>query len=135
MKKKLLSYFFVLSILFLGSISVVGAQNPPNTSSTGNNFVPSSGFDLKVKLDNPLKVDTINEAITFFVNTLIKIAIPVIVIFFIWAGLKFVLARGNPTKIEEAKNMFWYTVIGTLLILGAYTITNAIVGTINTIVS
>lgn len=136
------------------------AQNPPipSTSQTGNQLTPpipstsqtgnvvtdqnstnksgqASGFLLNVKLKNPLKVDTIEDAIKFIVNTLIKIALPVIVLFFIWSGLKFVLAQGKPEEIKKAKNIFWYTIIGTLLILGAWTITNAIIGTVNSIVN
>ncbi len=78
-------------------------------------------------------MDTVQKAIKLFMDAILKIAIPFIVIFFIWSGLSFVLARGNPEKIKTAKNMFWYTIIGTLLILGAWTITNAIIGTVNSI--
>ncbi len=105
-----------------------------DTKKAVNTPGQASGFLLDVKLQNPLKVNTITEAVAFFVNTLIKIAIPFIVIFFIWAGLQFILARGNAEKIGKAKKMFLYTVIGTLLILGAWTITNAIIGTVNSIV-
>ena len=97
---------------------------------------PASGasdFNLKVRINNPLKVDTIEGAIKLFMDAVLRIAIPFIVIFFIWSGLSFVLARGNPDKIKVAKNMFWYTIIGTLLILGAWTITNAIIGTVNSV--
>ncbi|MBP6857776.1 MAG: hypothetical protein KBC11_01085 [Candidatus Pacebacteria bacterium] len=93
----------------------------------------ATDFDLKVRINNPLKVGTISEAISLFMNAVLRIAIPFIIIFFIWSGLSFILARGNPEKIKTAKNMFWYTVIGTLLILGAWTITNAIIGTVNSI--
>lgn len=116
-----------------------GSTNVPNpqsgTAGTKTNTAGGSGggFILDVKLKNPLKVDTIEGAIKFFVNTLIKIAIPFIVVFFIWSGLKFILARGKPDEIVKAKQMFWYTIIGTLLILGAWTITNAIIGTVNSI--
>lgn len=124
--------------------TTTSSPNPSGGQSgstpTGGNYVPpknpsgeASGFNLQVRLNNPLKVDTIKDAIQFFVNTLVKIAIPFIVIFFIWAGLKFILAQGKPDKITEAKKMFWYTIIGTLLILGAWTITNAIIGTVNSI--
>lgn len=95
----------------------------------------ATDFNLQVKIKNPLKVDTISGAISLFMNAVLRIAIPFIVIFFIWSGISFVLARGNPEKIKTAKNMFWYTIIGTLLILGAWTITNAIIGTVNTITS
>jgi hypothetical protein len=95
--------------------------------------VCGSGFCLKVKINNPLKVATIQDAIKLFMDAVLKIALPFIVVFFIWSGLSFVLARGNPEKIKTAKNMFLYTIIGTLLILGAWTITNAIIGTVNSI--
>lgn len=102
-------------------------------TSTSNPATTGSGFALNVKINNPLKVDTVQGAIKLFMDAVLKIAIPLIVIFFIWSGLSFVLARGNPEKIKTAKNMFWYTIIGTLLILGAWTITNAIIGTVNSI--
>lgn len=108
-------------------------STPTSGSPSSAGAGQSSGFNLQVRLDNPLKVNTITEAVEFFVNTLIKIALPFIVIFFIWAGFKFVTAQGRPDKIKEAKQMFWYTIIGTLLILGAWTITNAIIGTVNSI--
>lgn len=100
-----------------------------------DNANQNGSFTLNVRLKNPLKVNTITEAIKLFMNIILKIALPFIVIFFIWSGLKFILALGNATKIAEAKKMFWYTIIGTLLILGAWTITNAIIGTINTLTS
>lgn len=110
-----------------GTTKCVSFVNNSNPATTG------SGFSLNVKINNPLKVDTVQGAIKLFMDAVLKIAIPLIVIFFIWSGLSFVLARGNPEKIKTAKNMFWYTIIGTLLILGAWTITNAIIGTVNSI--
>ncbi len=92
-----------------------------------------SDFNLCVRIKNPLKVDTISEAIALFMRAVLRIALPFIVVFFIWSGFSFVLARGNPEKVKTAKNMFWYTIIGTLLILGAWVITNAIIGTVNSI--
>ena len=118
-----------------GATGLQPASTGATTSggTTAQQGVPVNGFQLDVRLQNPLKVNTITEAVKFFVNTLIKIAIPFIVVFFIWAGLKFILAQGKPDKVTEAKKMFWYTIVGTLLILGAWTITNAIIGTVNSI--
>lgn len=114
--------------------SVADSDNPvkiqEGTSASGVSDMP-----LRIRLKNPLKVDTLQGAIAVFMDAVIKIAIPFIVVFFIWAGFKFILARGNPTELEKAKKTFWYTVIGTLLILGAWAITDAIVGTINSIAS
>lgn len=141
--------FLMLGITFMATIALIAGQvsaqaspaatgqpaSQAATQTSSNLSGQSGGFLLDVKLQNPLKVDNIKDAVKFFVNTLIKIAIPVIVVFFIWSGLKFILAQGKPDEITKAKQMFWYTIIGTLLILGAWTITNAIIGTVNSIVS
>jgi hypothetical protein len=122
-----------------------GTSGTVTAGTTGTTFTPSGGTAgsgmpannttlLSVRLENPLKVNTIQDAIKYFVNALIRIAIPFIVVFFIWSGLQFILAQGNPDKLGKAKKTFLYTIIGTLLILGAWTITNAIIGTVNTIV-
>lgn len=111
-----------------GSGSGTGSGSGATTNS-------STSFPLNVSITNPLKVDTIQGAIQLFMSAVLRVALPFIVVFFIWSGLSFVLARGNPDKIKVAKNMFLYTVVGTLLILGAWVITNAIIGTVNSITS
>jgi hypothetical protein len=115
--------------------SVFAQGNSPVAGNPGNPATAKSptGFALNIRLQNPLKVSTIQDAIKFFVTTIVKIAIPVIIIFFLWSGLSFILARGNPTALKKARTMFFNTLIGALLILGAWTITNAIVGTVNSI--
>lgn len=129
---------------FLGTISFAQGPNagpapcgnagtPCSATTTTTTAAPSS-FDLKIKLNNPLKVNTIQEVVQLFVNGVVRLAIPVLVVFYIWAGLSFIFARGNPEKLKKAKSMFFYTIIGTLLILGAWAITNAIIGTVNSII-
>ena len=121
----------------LAQVPVGHAQtnDPGVKSATNDPGVSNANFKIGVKFNNPLKVNTIQDAIKLFVNAIVRLAIPVIVIFFLWSGLSFIFARGNPEKITKARNMFFYTVIGTLLILGAWTITNAIIGTVNSITS
>ncbi|HWC58040.1 MAG TPA: hypothetical protein VG621_03810 [Candidatus Paceibacterota bacterium] len=137
MKRHVALLFFPLIFLMIVNVlsNRVYAQTTPSTTATTTAPSSNTGIAVDVHLDNPLKVSTIQDAVQFFVNTLIKVAIPFVVVFFIWSGLKFILAQGNPTKITAAKKMFWYTVIGMLLIFGAWTITNAIIGTVNSIVS
>lgn len=147
MKIRTMMLTVVTSVALCGMLvvsPVVHAETDPKTTTptaSQNTKTPTPAgssatapdFNLAVKFQNPLKVDTIQEAIALLVRTIIKLAIPVIVIFFIWSGLSFILAMGNPKKVGDAKNMFFYTVIGTLLILGAWTITNVIVGTVNSV--
>lgn len=132
---------FIISFAFLFSFSsdlalaqVSGGDCTPGSANCSNRKSTDSGFNLDIKVKNPLKVNTIQDAVRLFVNAIVRIAIPILVVFYIWAGISFILARGNSTKLEKAKNMFFYTIIGTLLILGAWTIVNVIIGTVNSII-
>lgn len=130
---KRLTSFVLIALYGVYSVCIETTSAAKAVVNKGESGVSTSGFALQVRLQNPLKVNTITDAVQFFVSTLIKIALPFIVIFFIWTGLKFILARGNEKDLIVAKKMFWYTVLGTLLILGAWTIMNAIIGTVNSI--
>jgi hypothetical protein len=57
---------------------------------------------------------------------ILKILAPVAVIAIMFAGFKYVTAQGNPSKITEAHNIFYYVVIGMIIALGAWLIVNAI---------
>lgn len=130
MKKILASSLIFIITVFSFHLAVhaqTAATTPPNNAATSQ--------ALNIHLNNPLAVSTINDAIKLFMGVIIRIALPLIIIMFIWSGLTFIFARGNPKKIEDAKNIFLFTIIGALLILGAWTITNAIVGTVNSIMT
>lgn len=146
--KKILasSLILIITVFSFHSLTYAQAANPSVASPSNNQSVasPSNATNannaatsqaLNIHLNNPLAVSTINDAIKLFMGVIIRIALPLIIIMFIWSGLTFVFARGNPRKIDEAKNILLFTIIGALLILGAWTITNAIVGTVNSIMN
>lgn len=81
-------------------------------------------------IDNPIKANNIQELITAFLGIMIDIAVIISVLAFIFAGLKMVLARGNPEGIKEAKNMLLYTAIGACISVGAKSIQLVIQNTV-----
>lgn len=88
---------------------------------------------IDLHIDNPLGVTSINEVIAKIMNVIVKLAIPVIICFFIYAGFMFITAQGDKTKLATAKNMFLQVIVGSIIILGAWTIATAIVNTVNLI--
>lgn len=92
---------------------------------------PNEGLHLIIK--NPLGVQTIEEVIQKIMAVIVKLAIPVIICFFIFSGFKFITAQGDKKQLEEAKTMFVQVVIGSVIILGAWTIASAIISTVNLI--
>jgi hypothetical protein len=90
--------------------------------------VPSnSNSGLSFSIQNPLKFDSIPQLFTAILNIFIVILTPLVVIFIILAGFKYVMAQGNPAKIQEATQALTYAIIGGILIVGATAIT-AIIG-------
>ena len=93
-----------------------GQGNPP---CTGNNC-----------FSNPLKFESLADFLNALLNVIIIIGIPVVTLAIIFAGFLFITAQGNETKVSTAKNIFFWVVIGALLILGAKALAVAIEGTV-----
>lgn len=76
---------------------------------------------------NPLNFNSIPELIRELLRVAVTIATPVVVIFILYAGFLFVSARGNEQQITKAKHMLIWTIIGAILIVGAWAFAVAIV--------
>jgi ABC-type amino acid transport system permease subunit len=62
---------------------------------------------------------------------LVVIATPIVVIFIILAGFKYVTAQGDTNKLQEAKRALVYAIIGGVLIIGAEVLAEIIRGTVD----
>jgi hypothetical protein len=83
------------------------------------------------KLNNPIKVDSIQELLNLILKLVIIIATPIVVLFIVFAGFKYVTARGNPGEIEQASQALTYAIIGGVLIIGAVAIAEIIKNLVN----
>ena len=85
-------------------------------------------------LQNPTKFPTIEKFIEGVLRAVVYIALPIIALFMVYAGFKYVAARGNESKVSEAHKNFLYVVIGAILILGAWVFATLIGGTVSQLV-
>lgn len=138
---------FLLSFLFLftfGFVATAHAVSPPDCTQTPKpaecvtptvpvNKAPDSGASGVIP--NPFTVGGSNPSLVGLLTAIFKqILLPIgsvlAVMFFIWTGFKYVLAAGNPKKIEEANRALMYTAVGTAILLGATLISSVIQGTL-----
>lgn len=142
MRKKFLKIYTIAFFVLLssqvafadlgGANGGLGGANPTNTSNT----VPSNGsLNLSIKLQNPIADTDIMALIDRIVGVVLKVGIPIIALFLLWAGFQYVMARGNEKKITEAHRNLGYVLLGTAIFLGAYAIAKAIIATVNLITS
>ncbi|MCE9541374.1 hypothetical protein K8R03_02320 [Candidatus Kaiserbacteria bacterium] len=62
-------------------------------------------------------------------KAMVMVALPIISLFIVYSGFMFVIARGNEGMLSEAKKNFFYVIVGSILILGAWVIATLIGGT------
>lgn len=82
------------------------------------------------KLDNPLKAGDLLSLINLLIDGLMKVGLVAAACFIIYSGFLFVTARGKPEQISKAQANFFWTIIGTAVILGAKVIVAIITGTL-----
>ena len=94
-------------------------------------FAGSSGATIQ----NPLgaKNSDVKSVLDLIMNIVELVGGIVVAFFIIFSGFKFVMAKGNPGEIEKAKDMFYATVIGGAILLGAGIIAEIVVTTVKTI--
>ncbi len=107
---------------------VIPQAAPPQNQNTN----PPQGTSNATELYNPLGD---NSNLMTFVNTILNLITTtigpiVIILMLVYTGFQFVVAQGNSTKIEEARRMLLWTVIGALILLGAEAISLAIRATV-----
>ena len=109
-------------------------ENGSTTCSPQTTPTSSAGDDaLNIHINNPLSVSTIQDAIKKVMDVVLMLAIPVIIVLYIWAGFTYIMAQGNGEAIKKAHNRLLFTTLGAVIILGAWTIATAVVGTVNMI--
>lgn len=107
----------------------IGGPVSGSGCSAGGNISPSGTFGLQ----NPLscQYNTVGGLVSGFIVIFSYLAIIVAVLLLIWVGLQFVLARGNPGRIDELKSWLLWIVVGVAVVIGARIIVNVVITTLD----
>lgn len=108
--------FFSFLILVPAVMQAAVVQNPNGSS-----------------LQNPLKSKTLMEFLTAILEIMLVFAIPIIVLFIIYAGFLYVTAQGDESKIKTAHAALTWSVVGGVIILAAKLIVDVIQATVQSL--
>lgn len=121
MKKKIKVGSIINAGVFLYLLPLtVGAQLAGSDKGTG-------------KLENPLKAGDLLSLINLLIDGLMKVGLVAAACFIIYSGFLFITAQGKPEQIDKAKTNFYWTIIGTAILLGAKAIVSIITGTLKSL--
>lgn len=146
--KKVISVLTLALLLGSSLTPVVFAQtnqgttgNNTNQGTTGNNTNQGTidnrnNPSNKIELKNPLRGGA-NDLYSFIKLVVDNVIIPVggvvAVLYIMYSGFRMVIAQGNEKEIGEARKGFFWAVIGTVVLLGAWAISTGIQATIEQI--
>ncbi len=83
------------------------------------------------KLTNPLGgIDSLESLVVAILKALVAVGTPIAVLFLVYAGFKFVMAKGNPSEIQKAQETLMWTIVGIVILLGATLLSEIVKGTI-----
>lgn len=93
--------------------------------------------DLTTSLDSVNEqADLGSEDLTGTIGKLISALLSVLGVIFlvliIWAGFTWMTAQGDPKKVDKAKDILITSVVGLIILLSAYAISNFVITTLGT---
>lgn len=134
--RKILSIFAILTIILIagGPFFVFAEENQDDywqrhpelqqqQQTSSQDCQGGSGI-----LKNPLKSCSFADLVQNIAEIVTEIGAFIATIALIYAGFLFVTARGDVKKLDEAKKIFFWTIIGTAILLGAWVLAEAIQG-------
>lgn len=93
---------------------IMRAKLEGQTSST---LIPPGLFLPLIVITNPIKATSFGELVGGLLNFLWWIVVALVPLMIVIAGFYFVTAAGDPAKVEKAKGIILYTVIGFFIVL------------------
>lgn len=81
-------------------------------------------------LPNYAAGNSIVEVIVIALSRVIPILLVLAVLSFVYFGVQFVLAQGQPDKISKARAGLFWSILGAILIVGANALANAFIRTL-----
>ncbi|MES2007087.1 MAG: pilin [Patescibacteria group bacterium] len=136
LKSQIKKFAPVLLTMVIVLIPVFAHAQYDNTSGSqydntaGSKYDNTAGNNDPFQLKNPLGVDSICKLIGLLLQAAVAIGIPIAVLFIVYAGFKFVMARGSPGALTEARSNLVATLIGIAIFVGASLIANVIIATL-----
>lgn len=92
-------------------------------------YAPRAVFAQGMTLTNPLKSKNIETFLLNIIDILLVFALPLVILYIMYAGYLFVTAQGNATKVTEARSALLWAVVGGVIVFGAKIIVEVVKGT------
>ncbi|MFT7644445.1 MAG: hypothetical protein ACI9BF_000089 [Candidatus Paceibacteria bacterium] len=96
-------------------------------------YAAGINFTLESKLKSGINgINSIEGFLIAILDAFVIIAIPILILFIIYAGFLYVTARGNVEQVQQATRSLTYAIIGGVLVIGAAAISVVVKNVVDT---
>lgn len=125
MMKKLILCLTLISNVVIGSLVFLPASSAFAANNLTEDACKIADADQKAALGCDQN-NTAPSVATNIINAVLSVLALVSVVTIIMAGQRYMVARGDPGKVTQARNMILYGVVGLVIALLAFAIVNFI---------
>ena len=92
-------------------------------------MISTSAYAQTIKFENPIASKTLEELVNALADGILKLVFVLAPVFIIISGFRFLVAAstGNQAGLATAKKLFFWTLIGTAIVVGASVIAKVII--------
>ena len=138
----LIVFVFIFPLLLSAEVKFPSNPNVPAIGPGTTPGVNGSSPGISGIIHNPFNCRGVQDEQCTFIDLLTSIlnniVIPIasvgVVIYIIYAGFTYVLAQGNPGKIEEAHKRLLWSLVGAGILLGAAGISIVVQNTVHSLI-
>jgi len=81
---------------------------------------------LAIEFENPINKQSLKDVVVAILDFVVEVGTIIAVLFLVYAGFLFVFARGSESMLDKAKQTFFWTIVGGVVILGAFVLSDII---------
>lgn len=112
-------------------VFAVGTTVTNVNGTTVTNINPTNTNQSVTKIENPLKVNSVQQVIYLAVDIATYAGVAFAILALIYVGFKFVMAQGSEDKLKEAKSWFLYIIVGLAILISAKVIVEIVKNTLS----
>lgn len=124
-----LAIIFIVSSFAISNYTYAEISGNNDKSGINGNNPPAGNTQSISYLQNPLKAKNVTDLLYSMVDIAIFIGAIFAVFMFIFVGFKFVSAQGDTSALKDARNWFFYVVIGTAILISSKVIVEVLKNT------
>ncbi len=129
--KKIILCLIIIIVLSLSNPAFAITGNQDTGGGSGNTTqTQQDNTKTLPKITNPLKSDSVQDVIFLAVDIAIYIGTAFAILAIIFVGFKFVEARGNETKLKDAKQWFLWVIVGFAILISSKVIVEIVKNTL-----